>query len=915
MFLSRKPEILARAVRAVFVLMLSLSTLFVQAQQIDLSLNDEKLLAGESILIPVNTSEILESDAVIAGEFEFSFNDDVVDITGVETSGTILENEGSTNYFEGTDRFSFAAPDTISGSGVLFYLKATANPNASYFDRTDFDIVSAMLNEGNPGVSITNAEANVEIKGVRINPDNNIDVIEGETLQFNLQDDFQAPITWEVSNPAIASISSNGLLSANAVGNIQVKATDAQGLKDSTEIFRIQPANLQNLNVSIPDTSEQQTKIIDVPVKVSDVSGLQIKSVQLDVRFNNLYLDLQEVLHAGTKTDTWGDPTVNIDADGVEIASAGTAALDGSGNLFLLRFKVTGERTGNSNVEFQEAQFNEELIPNFQNGSFEVEPAPSIEIFPADTAVSIGNQLQFQVTGGNGTPPYTWMVDDNSIATIDGGTGTLEGVSRGEVSVNVTDSEGFSSELVQVQVNSFDAYIDTVESINPDTVEMSLNTADLSSHNILSYEAGFRYNTDKLDFIGLNPAQTQSAGLNIEVKDSADVIRVVAAATSAISGQGPIIKFMFKAKQSVNDGDELKFDLKYLRFNEPGPTVPTTTPIPGYLNVTLIAPPSAPTLQAPSDGSADTDTTLSLEWAEVTEADEYQVQVSKDQNFSTLWLNQITTQTLQELSTLDFSTTYYWRVRSLNAGGESNWSSTYSFTTYDGLTEAIDLVEPADGVEDISIDDITFSWNAATLADGYQWQVSSQSDFSSFVRDSSGISSTSVITSLDYGTQYYWRVRGVNAQGNGSWSTTHTFSTQIAPPDTPVPFDPGDGAGQQDTVLTLKWLETARADSFKLQVSEVNDFSTVLIAETVNDTSNTIHGLEYTSQYYWRVKAFNTTGESNWSTEFSFTTREPDATIPSLNSPANNASDLDTALTLTWSDAENADSYQVQVST
>ncbi|MDR9414829.1 MAG: Ig-like domain-containing protein [Gracilimonas sp.] len=872
MFLFNKMLKLDTIQKLIMMLLVAITPVFGQAQVVDFSMNDTTLIAGETILVPVYTSNISPSDGVIAGEFEFNMNENVIDVKGVENTGSLLENTGSLTYFEGTDRFSFAEPDTLSGSGVLFYLKVKANPNASYFSSSDLDMTYAMLNEGQPGVNL--AESRLRIKGVRIEPRRNIDIITGESLQFTLEDDVVGPISWEITNNAIATIDQNGLLTANAVGNLRVKATDAQGLSDSTEIFRIQPANLQNLEVSIPDTSALQTQTVDVPVKVTDVSNLQITSVQMDIRYNNNYLELIDVEHTGTLADIWGEPTVNIDQDGVEIASAGTDTLSGSGNLFLLRFKVTGERTGFSNIEFQEILFNEELTPSIVNGSFSVDPAPEIEVFPSDTAVSVGNTLQFSVVGGSGVAPYSWQVDDPNIATINSATGSLEGVSRGQVVVNAIDDDGFSSEDILVDVNDFDAYLDTSNVTYPDTFNVSLHTEDLSAYSIFSYESEFRYDTTKLEFLGPITQNTQSENLTIETRDSLNFIRVVAAGSTPLSGTNPIIEFQFKQKQSVEDGDQLKLNLLYLNFNEPDPLVPTTTPIPGIVNITKIAPPTLPVLELPQDGSTDVDTALTLEWQNVTNAAEYRVQVSTDNSFSTIITDSVLTTSSVFITSLNFNTTYHWRVKASNTGGESGWTNSFSFTTKDPIPEIPNLQAPANAATDQDTS-LAFDWTAANNAQAYQFQLSEVSSFTSLIEDTSQLSNTTYqVDGLDYLTTYYWRVRSFGNQDTSAWSTTFSFQTKVEAPEPTTLVEPADMAVDLDTTLTLKWRDAARADTFLVQLSEQQALTNPIINSSITDTAITLSGLQYNTTYYWRVQSKNATGSSSWSSTYSFTTKE-----------------------------------------
>lgn len=875
-------KLIHRFGRLIGMSLLALIPVLGQAQDIHISINDTSLIAGEEILVPVHTTNISKDSAVIAGEFEFDFNENIFDVIGVETSGTLLESTSFVNYFQGTDQFSFAAPDTISGSGVLMYLRVKANAEASYYEYDNLDIVDAMLNEGTP--SVTTENGRISIKGVSISPRNNIQIVEGETQQFNLSGDVVEPITWWSTNTSVATIDANGLLTANTTGQVRIYAEDAQGLRDSTSYFRIQPSNLTDLTVSIPDTSARQTQMIDIPVMTSDVTGLQITSLELDISFSSNYLELQDVIHTGTLTEGWGSPATDINSGDVQIAAASTDTLEGAGILYFLRFYVKDQYTGSTNLELNKALFNEDLSSATENGSFQTISKPTIEVTPSQTALSIGQKVNFEVTGGDGAPPYTWTVDNASVATIDASTGELSGVTRGDVIVNAVDSEGFSSSDIPVRVNDFDAYLDTVGVIYPDSAVLSLKTADLASYGISSYETEVKYDTSKFAFSDVITTGTQSENFTIQVRDSADFVRIAMASVTTIGGTSPILKLQFNPKDAAMNEDSVGFHLQYLTFNEPGPSVPTTTARPGLVSVTRLNPPGQISLSTPVNNATNLDTALVFEWVEDAEADDYQIQVALDNQFNSLVFDSVTANTQLALSPFEFDSTYYWRVAGINAGGMGSWSSVYSFTTFDGLPEEVQLLTPGDGTTGVNIS-TNLIWNSAELAETYTLQLSTVSDFSNTLIDSSAIADTSLSVNLNYGTDYYWRVRAENAQGSSpNWSQEFSFTTQNAAPSTPVLVSPNDKAVGVDISTTLIWQNAAQADSFKVQLSTDSTFASVNIESTQGDTSLTVNSLAYETQYFWRVEALNAAGSSGWSNMFRFTTVEKSNASPIVQS-------------------------------
>ncbi len=77
----------------------------------------------------------------------------------------------------------------------------------------------------------------------------------------------------------------------------------------------------------------------------------------------------------------------------------------------------------------------------------------------------------------------------------------------------------------------------------------------------------------------------------------------------------------------------------------------------------------------------------------------------------------------------------------------------------------------------------TVNWNAVNGATGYTLDVSTANDFSTFVTgysDKQVIGTSEALTGLSVSTQYYFRVRAVNASGSSAYSVTGDQTTTAA---------------------------------------------------------------------------------------------------------------------------------------
>jgi len=112
---------------------------------------------------------------------------------------------------------------------------------------------------------------------------------------------------------------------------------------------------------------------------------------------------------------------------------------------------------------------------------------------------------------------------------------------------------------------------------------------------------------------------------------------------------------------------------------------------------------------------------------------------------------------------------------------------------------------------------------------------------------------------------------------------------------------PSAEANNQPTTLTLKWHPATGADKYHLQVSKSSQFETTVFDDSaITTTFQQVGPLESSTTYYWRVKANNTGGSSDWSEVWSFTTIMHLPNRVELISPENNAIMQETSIDFIW---------------
>ncbi len=147
---------------------------------------------------------------------------------------------------------------------------------------------------------------------------------------------------------------------------------------------------------------------------------------------------------------------------------------------------------------------------------------------------------------------------------------------------------------------------------------------------------------------------------------------------------------------------------------------------------------------------------------------------------------------------------YYWRVRSARSAtgqiANSPWSEVRSFTVKAGFIVntpyyGVQLLAPNNGCIGCKVKPASFSWSPWKEATKYQFELAKDAEFKTLV-----VTATTATTgyeysgTLDYSTNYFWRVKALEVNGQtipSDWSATFSLQTgpAPAPPATP-PAEP-----------------------------------------------------------------------------------------------------------------------------
>jgi hypothetical protein len=166
-------------------------------------------------------------------------------------------------------------------------------------------------------------------------------------------------------------------------------------------------------------------------------------------------------------------------------------------------------------------------------------------------------------------------------------------------------------------------------------------------------------------------------------------------------------------------------------------------------------------------------------------------------------------------------------------------------------------------------------------------------------------------TGLNANTLYYYRIRAFNSGGNSTYSNTASATTLPAAPAAPSNLAATSASSSQ---VNLNWTDSSNNEvGFKIERcsgADCTDF--VQIAQTgANQLSYINKGLAANTSYSYRVRAYNSGGDSSYSNTASATT----SNLVAAPSNLGGTSTKDT-INLQWTDNSNNETgFKIERST
>jgi uncharacterized protein YkwD len=164
--------------------------------------------------------------------------------------------------------------------------------------------------------------------------------------------------------------------------------------------------------------------------------------------------------------------------------------------------------------------------------------------------------------------------------------------------------------------------------------------------------------------------------------------------------------------------------------------------------------------------------------------------------------------------------------------------------------------------------------------------------------------------------KYLVSIKNINVNGTKKdyeywYKLTNNIFNQK--PATPLLTYPLNSATNMSLNLGFSWSVSEFTYQYQFQLATDFNFNNKIKDEKITANGYVAKDLAPTTTYYWRVKALNDIGESNWSDIYTFTTAAPKPDKPTLASPPNSSQNVAITPTLTWFNIPGAEKYQLQV--
>jgi alpha-tubulin suppressor-like RCC1 family protein len=312
--------------------------------------------------------------------------------------------------------------------------------------------------------------------------------------------------------------------------------------------------------------------------------------------------------------------------------------------------------------------------------------------------------------------------------------------------------------------------------------------------------------------------------------------------------------------------------------------------------------------QSPSilTATAITATRVDLAWDDVQYESGYRIERStpSTDTYSEIALVNADITSYSDTS-LDPLTKYYYRVRAYNFIGNSDYSPELMVDTPLGPPN----IPGVCNVTAISATYVNLSWGNVRLEDGYKVErrLGIGGDYSIITTTTVADITIYSDNTVSPATNYYYRVNAYNNEGDSGYTNERSVTTLDVPPNPPTVLT---ATAITSTQISLVWNDNSSNEvGFRIERSVSGSAFSLFRSVNANIISYLDTTLDPLTEYSYKVKAYNSAGDSIYS---------PIAVTTTLAGPPNSPSILtataisQTLINLGWSNVGSEDGYLIE---
>jgi hypothetical protein len=303
---------------------------------------------------------------------------------------------------------------------------------------------------------------------------------------------------------------------------------------------------------------------------------------------------------------------------------------------------------------------------------------------------------------------------------------------------------------------------------------------------------------------------------------------------------------------------------------------------------TVNTPPTTPTPQEPAHQTQTSDTTPFFDWSQSTDgqgdAITYELKVDDNSNFGSPEIHETGLSQTSHTPGNELSLgTYYWKVRASDGTEYSGWSETWEFT----IEPMQDTTPPrSNHPPNFQVQEgetATIDWILYDETAPGQYKVLKNNQ--EYVGWSEWENATLINTPVDTGETgtFTYKIKFKDqAENQGTPDeVTVTVNPEPQPPEKPVLIEPVNGQTTIDQTPFFDWSDSTDPDgntvSYQLRVDDDPGFASPQISKNwlgLSQYQTSLSEQLSTGEYYWKVRAFDGTEYSPWTTAWHFTIQE-----------------------------------------